>query len=691
MNPSQTLRPKASYLNPVHNQSCPDPFVLKFAGEYWCYCTGLWQDGRAFGVLHSRDLVDWRELGGALEVAPESGATCYWAPEVVYDNGLFFMYYSIGDGVRMEVRVAVAEHPSRPFVDSGRRLTKEEFAIDAHVFVDKDGSRYLFYATDFLEHTHIGTGTVRDRLIDPYTLAGEATPVTRARYDWQVYDPAREEKGGVRWHTVEGPFVLRRKGKYYQIFSGGNWQNVSYGVSYATSQRIDATEEWEQVCDGARVLPILRTLPGEVVGPGHNSVVRAPDNQQLFCVYHVWTKDASARVLAIDRLEWVGERMTVLGPSTERVRAPFASTFADFFDAETSVGLGKNWECRGGRWASRGAEAVQEDADTDAEAVCTASEASSFVLEVTIRASSETDGGDGFGVRMVDDESAGIFEFAIVPQTRQAVISWKSEQGGHHTERLALPEQFNPKAFHLLRIEADGARIDATLDDGSARWQGHLGGRGASPHLARRIALFTRGMSASFRGFALTDGWQNLFEGEGREQPSSHGWEIAEGGGESWRVEEGQLRCAPKDDKRVLILKDAPEGSCEIVVNVRLERGTGDGGRYGFYPSFVSTEQGLLLAVGQTAAGDWALEVVRGSGVEHVFALPASFDPFEFQQFRLTKQGEQLFVQWESEMLGAAELNAEPTRREKVRVGLFAEKASAAFDMVRVTSLESTS
>ena len=138
----------------------------------------------------------------------------------------------------MEIRVAVAEHPAGPFVDAGRRLTAEPFAIDAHVFADVDGSRWLFYAADFLARSHVGTGTVRDRLLDPFTLEGNPRPVALPRHDWHVYHPRRPEKGGVRWHTVEGPFVLRRKGVYYEMFSGGNWQNPTYGVSYATARSL---------------------------------------------------------------------------------------------------------------------------------------------------------------------------------------------------------------------------------------------------------------------------------------------------------------------------------------------------------------------------------------------------------------------------------------------------------------------
>jgi beta-xylosidase len=298
------------YRNPVWPHSFPDPFVLKLGGEYWGYCTGIQPDGRCFGILRSRDLIHWEPApAGAMEPLP-GGHTCYWAPEVTCDAGTFYLYYSVGNEERMEIRVAVSSHPAGPFVDSGRRLTSETFAIDPHVFVDDDGSRHLFYATDFLDRSHIGTGTVRDRLLDPFTPAGQPVPVTLPRYDWHVYHPNRPEKGYVRWHTVEGPFVLKHNGLYYQMFSGGNWQNPTYGVSYAVTDSLDRPGEWEQ-----RSEPILRTIPGRVIGPGHNSVVPGLDDRQLVCVYHCWSR--GERVLAIDPLVWEGDELRVLGPSTE--------------------------------------------------------------------------------------------------------------------------------------------------------------------------------------------------------------------------------------------------------------------------------------------------------------------------------------------------------------------------------------
>jgi GH43 family beta-xylosidase len=315
-----------TYTNPVYPHSFPDPFVLKHRGEYWGYCTGLWRDGRAFGVIHSRDLVHWREMPGAMEPLP-GDHPCYWAPEVAFFEDRFYLYYSVGNEERMEIRVAMADHPGGPFVDSGRRLTSEPFAIDPHVFTDEDGSRWLFYAADFLERDHIGTGTVRDRLVDPFTLEGNPRPVALPRHDWHVYHPNRPEKGGVRWHTVEGPFVLRRKGLLYEMFSGGNWQNPTYGVSYAWARSLQGSSEWDQA-----PLPILRS-GGEVVGPGHNSAVRGPDNRQLYCVYHRWSADLKERVMAIDPLDWAGERMLILGPTATPQPGPLLPAISDLLDA----------------------------------------------------------------------------------------------------------------------------------------------------------------------------------------------------------------------------------------------------------------------------------------------------------------------------------------------------------------------
>jgi hypothetical protein len=59
-----------------------------------------------------------------------------------------------------------------------------------------------------------------------------------------------------------------------------------------------------------------------------------------------------------------------------------------------------------------------------------------------------------------------------------------------------------------------------------------------------------------------------------------------------------------------------------------------------------------------------------------------SFDPFVMQQFRFRKQRGRLVIHWEAAPLGEMNITAGATG-----VGLYAHRASAAFDMVRVTKI----
>jgi len=48
---------------------------------------------------------------------------------------------------------------------------------------------------------------------------------------------------------------------------------------------------------------VLRTIPGKVIGPGHNSIVRGPDDKD-YLAYHAWDAAMTARRLCIDPLAW---------------------------------------------------------------------------------------------------------------------------------------------------------------------------------------------------------------------------------------------------------------------------------------------------------------------------------------------------------------------------------------------------
>ncbi len=114
------------------------------------------------------------------------------------------------------------------------------------------------------------------------------------------------------WHTLEGPCVRKHAGRYYCFYSGGRWETENYGVDYAVADQVmgpytDAGNE-----TGARV---LRSAPGHLLGPGHNSLVLGPDHQTEYLVYHAWDPGFTERRMCLDRLLWTPEGPRCAGPT----------------------------------------------------------------------------------------------------------------------------------------------------------------------------------------------------------------------------------------------------------------------------------------------------------------------------------------------------------------------------------------
>ena len=626
-----------TYQNPVYPHSFPDPYVLKFGADYYGYSTDFASDGNVFGVIHSRDLVNWTYCGGAMKPLDPS-PPFYWAPEVTYYNGKFYLYYSVGNETLMEIRVAVSDRPDGGFVDAGKRLTFEEFAIDAHVFFDTDGTRYFFYATDFLEHTHIGTGTVVDRMVDWFTLEGNPKPVTRAKHDWQVYDPARKEKGGVRWHTVEGPTVLKRKGRYYEMFSGGNWQNTTYGVSFAVTDDLNRPEEWEQHADGHKVLPILRTMPGVIVGPGHNSVVRGPNNRELYCIYHRWTE--AGRVLAIDRMDFAGPRLYVAGATYTPQPCPFTPSIQGFGEDGTWRHEG-DWE-----FADTTASSKSEGLS---ETRCSVPR--SFLSEFMLRQKGET--GDeaaiGFAVRSTD----GDLDVSI--SNRRCSV-----QQGSVRHDLELEFEFDPSAYQHARVEVDGLWARICIDERQI-FEGRLTAR------ADELVLYSNDVTADFNSFSLTEGFQDDFDRKDVTLTDS-GWNVPDCG-----IEHMELILPPDS----LINREQVFGQIDLAANIRLDGGTEGFFEFGFELSGESPSSLFRMTVDNSR--NVRLDYDGGDGT---FALPEAWQPQEHYQYRLLARGGKIYVYLDGQLLGESQYTA-----VDFKPAIFCRGTGIALDMVRATAV----
>lgn len=293
-----------------------DPFVLRLAdGGYAVYGSGPPAGAeppgdRVFRALWSPDLRTWEDRGHVLDRLPPTAGDEYWAPEVAVVDGEYWLYYSVGHGIdRHTVRVARADAPFGPFVDVGAVLTPgERFAIDAHPFRDVDGRWYLFYARDVLDHPRPGTHLAVVPLERPDAAGGVPVPVLGAFADWQVYERGRSMYGGrYDWHTLEGPFVVRRLGRYWLTYSGGAWTGPGYAVSWAVADH--PLGPWTPAPDGA---PPLLCTGGDLVGPGHDSIVVAPDGTDVIA-FHSWDPGRTRRQPRLHAVE-VTPDGPVVGP-----------------------------------------------------------------------------------------------------------------------------------------------------------------------------------------------------------------------------------------------------------------------------------------------------------------------------------------------------------------------------------------
>ena len=133
---SNKTLPLSTYQNPLTVGA--DPFVLAHEGRYYLYATNA-DDG--FRVLISEDMSEWTDMGYCLKKGDVIGEKWFWAPEIIENNGKFYMVYVAEE----HLAIAVSDSPLGPFVQAEKKWLSEEKAIDGHFFRDDDGTVYLYY------------------------------------------------------------------------------------------------------------------------------------------------------------------------------------------------------------------------------------------------------------------------------------------------------------------------------------------------------------------------------------------------------------------------------------------------------------------------------------------------------------------------------------------------------------------
>ena len=276
--------------NPLFEGWYADPEGVVFGDEYWIFPTwsAPYDEQTFLDAFSSKDLVRWTKHPRIVSTDEIRWIRrAMWAPAAIHANGKYYLFFSGNDIQNNDetggIGVAVSDRPEGPYRDAlGRplidRIVHGAQPIDQFVFRDDDGEYYMYYG---------GWGHCNMVRLAPDLLS--VIPFE----DGETFKEITPE------NYVEGPFMLKRQGKYYFMWSEGGWGGPDYSVAYAIADSPFGPFE--------RVGKILQQDPEVATGAGHHSVIRIPGKDEWYIVYHrrpLGDTDMNHRQTCIDRMEF---------------------------------------------------------------------------------------------------------------------------------------------------------------------------------------------------------------------------------------------------------------------------------------------------------------------------------------------------------------------------------------------------
>jgi arabinan endo-1,5-alpha-L-arabinosidase len=264
--------------NAVH-----DPVMIKEGDTYYVLGTG-----GGVSVKTSKDRVNWENAGRVFttpldwwknDIPNQRGDL--WAPDIHYRNGKFHLYYSVSAWMNFKSSIGYATNvtlnpadTSYKWVDHGMVINYKNGGdsvncIDPNVFIDDDGSVWLFY----------GSYKAGLRLVELDRKTGKLKK-----------DPP--DVTVITNHLGEGVFVIKAYGWYYIFASRGKCcagLESTYQVVMGRSKTLKGPylnklgESWVN-----SNYTLFMAGDYEEPGKGHNGFFTEHDT--TFIVYHAYTR-----------------------------------------------------------------------------------------------------------------------------------------------------------------------------------------------------------------------------------------------------------------------------------------------------------------------------------------------------------------------------------------------------------------
>jgi len=345
--------PRFTYTNPVTRDpamAMRDHFILR-VGDFW-YMTGTeapYWSGYSPGVrlFASRDLLHWEFRGWLIDASTLPDDCFYkgrfWAPELHIAHGRFWLTVNSGRVhpgdprglAHHNIVLLVADRVEGPYTLVSREgpLAKS-FKNDATLFTDDDGRSYLYCSGGGLWQAEIDLP--RGALLG---VTGDVTAILRPT------DP-----GVPDWMSagIEGPFVLKRHGYYWMLFSAwtrgyevgtlrashplGPWKLHPEYPIFGTRKR--AYREPQAKAGGYTHINYSDTAD-PYAETGHGAVFTGPDGADWFCCHYLVAGQQSSvedgilqytdttPQLGIEPVRFVNGQFAIVGPTWTEQRVMF--------------------------------------------------------------------------------------------------------------------------------------------------------------------------------------------------------------------------------------------------------------------------------------------------------------------------------------------------------------------------------
>ena len=319
---------KGIFANPL--MSGADPSVVYRDGFYY-----LVQSDGDIWVTKSATLTG---IGSGTRVkvwtrAPSGGLCCnVWAPEIMFINNRWYIYFAADDGNnanhRMYVLESTGSNPQGTYY-APRKIAPptDRWAIDGTV-LQKDNGALYFVWSGWEGTTNVQQNLYIAPMSSPTTISADRRLISQPTNSW--------ERIGGPPYINEGPEVLKRNGKIFIVYSAsGSWTD-DYCLGMLTASN---TADVLLATSWTKSAGCVFSKNTGAYGPGHNSFTTSPDGSEDWHLYHANTTSGTGwngRTIRAQQITWnadgspyfgrpIPANTALAGPSGERYEAEYAT------------------------------------------------------------------------------------------------------------------------------------------------------------------------------------------------------------------------------------------------------------------------------------------------------------------------------------------------------------------------------